>query len=95
MKEKNKELKEITAGIDKFQLFTLSEGIDGEDIIKYMRNLQSLRSFDVAHRKSSDPKKREKFLEYFDYYNKTQQIVLEELFAKWLDIFQTIENQIK
>lgn len=95
LKEKNKELKEITAGIDKFQLFNLSEGFDGEDIIKYMRNLQSLRSFDVAHRKSSDPKKREKFLEYFDYYNKTQQIVLEELFAKWLDIFQTLENQIK
>lgn len=94
LKEKNKELKDITAGIDKFQLYCLSVGLSCDDLIKFMRNLQSLRSFDVAHRKSSDPKKREKFLEYFDYYNKTQQIVLEEIFSIWIDGLREVKEQM-
>lgn len=87
LKTRNKELKDVTAGIDKFQLYCLSNGITCEDIVQFLRNLQSLRSFDVAHRKSSDPKKREKFLEYFDYYNKTQQQVLEWIVEKWMECF--------
>lgn len=94
LKAKNKELKEITAGIDKFQLYCLSRGIACDDIVTFMRNLQSLRSFDVAHRKSSDPKKREKFLTYFDYYNKTQQMVLEGIFEQWLNHLQKLVEQI-
>lgn len=94
LKEKNKTLKEITAGIDKFQLYCKSNNLNCDDLIKFMRNLQSLRSFDVAHRKSSDPKKREKFLEYFDYYNKTQQVVLEGIFIHWIKGFQLLEGQI-
>ena len=94
LKEKNKTLKEITAGIDKFQLYCKSNNLNCDDLIKFMRNLQSLRSFDVAHRKSSDLKKREKFLEYFDYYNKTQQVVLEGVFIHWIEGFRLLEGQI-
>lgn len=87
LKTRNKELKDVAAGIDKFQLYCLTIDIACDDIVQFLRNLQSLRSFDVAHRKSSDPKKREKFLEYFDYYNKTQQQVLEWIVEKWMECF--------
>lgn len=59
-----------------------------------MRNLQSLRSFDVAHRKSSDIKKRVQFLEYFDYYDKTQQDVLENIFSNWIVFLQKLVTQL-
>lgn len=94
LKGKNTELKDVKAGIDKFQLYCLSCDITCDDLVQFLRNLQSLRSFDVAHRKSSDPKKREKFLEYFDYYNKTHQQVLEWITEKWISCLKALIEQL-
>ena len=94
LKEKNRSFKEITASIDKFQLYCISNDLKCDELIKFMRNLQSLRSFDVAHRKSSDIKKRVQFLEYFDYYDKTQQDVLENIFSNWIVFLQKLVTQL-
>ena len=42
---------ELKAGIDKFQAFLLSKGMNCPDMVDFLRKVQSLRSNSIAHRK--------------------------------------------
>ena len=46
--------KQSPKGIDKLEASIISKGIHLDSMIEFMRNLQSLRSTSVAHRKSDN-----------------------------------------
>lgn len=50
----------INGGISKFECFLVSEGYEYSDYIKILRNIQDLRSYTVAHKRSTNPNNRAK-----------------------------------
>lgn len=60
----------IKGGISKFELFMASKDISMPEFIKFLRNIQELRSTTAAHRKSRTPDK--KALELFAYFRLTE-----------------------
>lgn len=80
--------KEIRGGITKFELFLLSEDKELSDSIKFLRNLQELRSTTVAHRKSE--RKTNKCYEYFKVPQRTEQEILEDIFIKASEMLNSL-----
>lgn len=82
---------ELKAGIDKFQAFLLSEGMNCPDMVDFLRKVQSLRSNSVAHRKSNKRKDLAKLYEYFKLDEFSEQQVLEDIFVKMVMTLKTLE----
>lgn len=77
------DLKDVK-GISKFELFLIGAGKRNDAFVKFLRNLQDLRSTNVAHRKSSNPNKREKdVIEWCGLDKQSQQQVFNQLLT-WL-----------
>lgn len=57
--------KKSPKGLDKFEAFLLSKGLNIPEINTFLRMLQGLRSSSVAHRKSTTSKSYKKVKEYF------------------------------
>ena len=83
---------ELKAGIDKFQAFLLSEGMNCPDMVDFLRKVQSLRSNSVAHRKSNKRKDLAKLYEYFKLDEFSEQQVLEDIFVKMVRTLKTLEK---
>lgn len=83
---------ELKAGIDKFQAFLLSEGMNCPDMVDFLRKVQSLRSNSVAHRKSNKRKDLAKLYEYFKLDEFSEQQVLEDIFVKMVMTLKTLEK---
>ena len=66
--DKNK----VKGGISKFELFLLSKGMDLQESVSFLRNLQELRSTTTAHRKSRS--KKNGYEIFFQIGSRTQQI---------------------
>ena len=72
-------------GIDKFELFLISNSCpDRDTIITFLRCLQNLRSLTVAHRKSSDHKKMDCVNEYFKLEEMNKRDVLDNIFKNMI-----------
>lgn len=80
--------KEVRGGITKFELFILSEDKELPDSIKFLHNLQELRSTTVAHRKSE--RKTNKCDEYFKVLQRTEQEILEDIFIKASEMLNSL-----
>lgn len=86
-------LKDITQSIDKFELFLISNSCpDHDTIITFFRCLQNLRSLNVAHRKSSENKKRESLNEYFKLEELDQRDVVDNIFKKMIRSMRFLEE---
>lgn len=83
------ELKDNAKGIDKFEAFLESKSINLPDMIKYLRDLQDLRSTGSAHRKSS---KYEKAKAKFELTDNNYQETFGNILIKAIMIFNTIGN---
>lgn len=79
-------------GIDKFDKFLKEKGMSFEEMIKFIRYLQSLRSTSVAHRRSENNKKLNETLKYFHIGEKDLKKVLENIIIDIIKIFNTLEK---
>lgn len=83
---------ELKAGIDKFQAFIFSKGMECPDMVDFLRKVQTLRSNSVAHRKSNKRKDLAKLFEYFKLDELSEQQVLEDIFVKMIKTLDTLEK---
>ncbi|MGC9001275.1 hypothetical protein [Caldisericum sp.] len=81
--------KENPGSIDKLEAFLNSQGLSAPDMITFLRNLQSLRSTGVAHRKGKNYEKVKKF---FDIGKKDLSTIFEDILIKCIWILNTLEN---
>ncbi len=80
----------VKGGISKFELFLLSTGVDLYEFILFLRNLQELRSSTTAHRKSRS--KKYGCEDYFQMQSKSQQEILEGIFAKGVELLEALKD---
>lgn len=79
-------------GIDKLEAFLESKTtLYFKDMIEFLRNLQSLRSTSVAHRKSEKNKNYQKAREFFDFDNKGLQEIFEDILVEAITTLNTLE----
>ena len=63
-------------------------------MIQFLRNLQSLRSTTVAHRRSIKNNKALETLNYFGIGKKSLKDVLEDIILRVIWIFNTLESKL-
>lgn len=91
--EKKKKSNSNVFGIDRFELFLISNSCpDRGTIITFFRCLQNLRSLTVAHRKSSDYKKMDCVNEYFKLEEMDKRDVLDNIFKKMIWSMRFLEE---
>ncbi len=83
-------LKERAKSIDKLESFLKSKGHDLAEMIRFLRNVQLLRSTTVAHRRSSS--ENAKLNEYFEFGTKDLKSVFEDIVIKMIWTFNTLEH---
>ena len=79
-------------GIDKFEVFLDSQNTRFLGMIEFLRNLQTLRSTSVAHRKSDRNKKYKKVKDYFDFTNKDFIQIFEDILIKVVWMLNSLEK---
>jgi hypothetical protein len=82
--------KENPGKIDKLDAFLKSHGLNLPEMISFLRNLQSLRSTGVAHRKGDNYEKVKKF---FDIGKKDLPVIFEDILIKCVWVLNTMENK--
>lgn len=82
--------KENPRGIDKFEVFLITDGFSASKMIEFFRNLQTLRSTSVAHRKGDNYEKIKKF---FSIGDKEFQVVFEDILIKCIWALNTLESR--
>ena len=82
--------KENPRGIDKLESFSIAHGFSTPKMIEFFRNLQTLRSVSVAHRKGDN---YEKIKSFFGIGNKELWVVFEDILIKCIWILNTLENR--
>lgn len=85
-------LDELKVGIDKLECFLYSHGEEVPEVIKYLRDVQTMRSGLVAHRKTSDQKGLDKIHRPFTTEEGTQQIELEQIFIGMVKTLNTLDK---
>ncbi|MFA5080318.1 MAG: hypothetical protein WC472_01695 [Candidatus Paceibacterota bacterium] len=87
--EKGFENKKIIGGIAKLEAFLNANNFHSPKTIEFFRNLQSLRSSGVAHRKGIKYNKMKKI---FNIDNRDFSLVFEDILVKCIYVFNTLEN---
>lgn len=82
-------------GIDKLDKFLASIGRRYPDMIQFLRNLQTLRSTTVAHRRSDSNKQSKAASDYFRIGTDTLKQVFDEILVKTIMIFNTLGKSLK
>lgn len=82
--------KENPKGLDKLEAFLLAEGMRFNGMIEFLRNLQTLRSTSVAHRKGDN---YEKIKKYFEIGEKDLSKIFDEILIKSVWVLNTLENR--
>lgn len=85
-------MKENARSIDKLESFLAKHNLSFPDMITFFRNLQSLRSATVAHRRSNSRKDTQKILDYFEHDKKSQKEILDRIFSDLIRTLITLEN---
>jgi hypothetical protein len=78
-------------GIDKFEAFLENHDCKIDEMIKFLRNLQDLRSHTVAHRKSEDEKELRKPYGYFHMDDKHLDKVFDGILVGAIKVLNTLE----
>ena len=78
-------------GLRKLEMFLASKGIESDEMMEFLRNLQTLRSTSAAHRKGS---RYEKLKAYFGIDEKDLPIVFDEILIKSIWFLNTLENRL-
>lgn len=84
--------KDNPKGIDKLEAFLKSKNICLRETFEFLRNLQSLRSTSVAHRKSKKSKDYQKVRKFFDFDNKELQEIFEDILIKAIRTLNSLEG---
>lgn len=79
-------------GIDKLETFLVSKNVRFKDMFEFLRNLQSLRSTSVAHRKSEKSKDYQKVRKFFDFDNKELGEIFEDILIKSIRTLNSLEG---
>lgn len=81
-------------GITKLAHWLKIQDVECDEEIKFLRNLQDLRSMYVVHRKSRNDISKEQFFIYFQMDTKNDKEVLDDIFGKMTCILQTLTNKL-
>lgn len=93
IKNSNRTIEKDTKGIGKLKLFLeIKNTSDYKNIIEVFRNLQTIRSTSIAHRKSNDNKAYEKALNYFNIDENNLNNGLKNIFSEFIEIFKKLEE---
>lgn len=84
--------KEDSKGLDKLESFLITKDFRLEDMFKFLRNLQTLRSTSVAHRKSERNRNYQKVRKYFDFDNKELQEIFIDILIKTIWTLNSLER---
>ena len=82
--------KENPKGLDKFEAFLLSKGMRFNSMMEFLRNLQTLRSAGVAHRKGDNYEKAKKF---FAIGEKDLPVIFDDILIKCIWVLNTLESR--
>ena len=85
--------KECAGGINKFEVFLNSHDAHFLEMIEFLKNLQTLRSTSVAHRKSDRNKKYKKVKDYFDFANKDFIQIFEDILIKIIWMLNSLDGR--
>jgi hypothetical protein len=80
-------------GIDKFEMFLENKNLKISEMITFFRNIQSLRSSTVAHRRSTERKETKKVLNYFKIEENPLDKILEDIFMNFVITLNTLETR--
>lgn len=80
--------------IDIFEAFLESKNIHLDGMFEFIRNLQSLRSTFVAHRKSERSKDYKKVRKYFEFDKKDNQEIFEDIMVKTIWMLNSLEEYL-
>jgi hypothetical protein len=83
-------LKAGAKSIDKLEIFLKIKGFDLADMIRFLRNVQLLRSTTVAHRRSRS--ENSKLNDYFQFGTKDLKAIFEDIIIKMIWMFNTLEH---
>lgn len=86
--------KENVGSIDKFEAFLKNMEWEIPEMIVFFRQVQSLRSSTVAHRRNTQRKSTKKVLEYFDFQNKNLSDVLLWITESFIKTLNTLDEHI-
>jgi len=81
-------------GIDKLEAFLANNGYHFDEMIKFFRKLQALRSYTVAHRKSEERKEVKELYEYFHMDDKHLDKVFDDILIGAIKVFNTLEKNL-
>lgn len=85
---------ELKGGINKLAEFLEQKELKLNDMINFLRNLQTLRSSSVAHRKSENKKDLQKVIKYFELKEKGMSSAYENILIKVIWTLNTLESQL-
>lgn len=88
-------LSKVSGSISLFEAYSFYKGIHDKNVFDFLRNVQNLRSMDVAHRKKSNDKERQPLIQYFGLDSLSEQDALNSIFAKFIQILEKLENDIE
>lgn len=88
-------LSKVSGSISLFEAYSLDKEIHDKNVFEFLRNVQNLRSMDVAHRKKSNDKERQPLIQYFRLDSLSEQDALNSIFAKFIQILEKLENDIE
>lgn len=94
-REAAKNLYHVSGSISLFEAYSFDKGIHDKNVFEFLRNVQNLRSMDVAHRKKSNDKERQPLIQYFGLDSLSEQDILNSIFAKLIQILEKLENDIE
>lgn len=88
-------LSKLSGSISLFEAYCLDKGIHEKDVFDFLRNVQNLRSMDVAHRKKSNDKNRQPIIVYFHLDSLCEQDALNAIFAYFVRLLKKLDKYMK
>lgn len=82
--------KENPKGLDKLEAFLFSKGMRFNSMMEFLRNLQTLRSTGVAHRKGYNYERAKKF---FAVGKKDLSVIFDDILIKCIWVLNTLESR--
>ena len=94
-KSKKESLSQLSGSITLFEAYSLDKGIYDKDAFDFLRNVQNLRSMDIAHRKTSNDKERLPIIQYFKLDTLCEQDALNSIFATFIRLLNELEKNVE
>lgn len=88
-------LSDLSGSISLFEAYSIDKGIHDKDIFVFLRNIQNLRSMDIAHRKTSNDIDRQPIVHYFKLDTLCGQDALNAIFAHFVLLLEKLEKDME